>query len=266
MARKARLPFFRFFPTDYRNDPNVLALTHEARGIYMDLLCAAWDAPEPGVLPGNDYILTGLAGTTPEVWQRVKVPISRCFDTQDGHWIQKRMRAEHAAQDRNVEARKKAGKAGAQALWAQRNEKHAHGNASANAKRMDDGSLVPRVLGSQEKSQKTIARSRSLTEMASFAAWYAAFPRHVERQRAARAYAKAIATGVSAAVLLSGAVAYAAERQGEEVRYTKHPASWLNAGCWADEPTNGPAEDEQEATRRRIAAKIAERRARENAS
>jgi hypothetical protein len=31
---------------------------------------------------------------------------------------------------------------------------------------------------------------------------------------------------------------YAAERAGQPPKYTKHPATWLKGGCWADEPTN----------------------------
>jgi hypothetical protein len=28
---------------------------------------------------------------------------------------------------------------------------------------------------------------------------------------------------------------YAAERRGEDPRFTKHPATWLRKGCWSDE-------------------------------
>jgi hypothetical protein len=34
---------------------------------------------------------------------------------------------------------------------------------------------------------------------------------------------------------------YAAERTGEDDKYTKHPATWLNAECWKDAPTASPA-------------------------
>lgn len=29
---------------------------------------------------------------------------------------------------------------------------------------------------------------------------------------------------------------YAGERSGEDPTFTKHPSTWLNAGCWADQP------------------------------
>ena len=29
---------------------------------------------------------------------------------------------------------------------------------------------------------------------------------------------------------------YAAQRDGEDPQFTKHPATWLNGKCWTDEP------------------------------
>jgi hypothetical protein len=36
--------------------------------------------------------------------------------------------------------------------------------------------------------------------------------------------------------IIAGAKRYASQRQGQEARYTKNPATWLNAGAWLDEP------------------------------
>ena len=68
-----------------------------------------------------------------------------------------------------------------------------------------------------------------------FAEWYAVYPRHVARDAAAAAYGRAVKR-VSAEVLLAGARRYRAECAGTEAHYVAHPASWLNAGRWADEP------------------------------
>ncbi len=37
-------------------------------------------------------------------------------------------------------------------------------------------------------------------------------------------------------VLLSAAKNYARSRLGKEMQYTKHPTTWLNGGCWDDDP------------------------------
>jgi hypothetical protein len=69
-----------------------------------------------------------------------------------------------------------------------------------------------------------------------FEAWYAQYPRYVARGAAEKAYAKA-RTIASAEELFAGAMRYAAERQGQDPQYTKHPATWLSAKGWLDEPT-----------------------------
>lgn len=70
-----------------------------------------------------------------------------------------------------------------------------------------------------------------------FATWYTAYPVHAARRAAARAYRSALGRGASPAVLLAGAVKYAAMcRETDRPRdKTKHPATWLNADCWMDE-------------------------------
>lgn len=77
-------------------------------------------------------------------------------------------------------------------------------------------------------------KPKSTAEPEGFAEWYAAYPRREARAAAARAYAKAV-QAVPAAELLAGAKRYAAARAGQDPRYTAHPATWLNAGRWADE-------------------------------
>src|SRR6516164_6037085 len=46
-----------------------------------------------------------------------------------------------------------------------------------------------------------------------------------------------------AETIIAGAKRYAIERANEPPKYTKHPARWLRAGSWTDEPAasaNGP--------------------------
>lgn len=77
--------------------------------------------------------------------------------------------------------------------------------------------------------------------MSDFDEFWKAYPRRVEKITARTAYDKALKVA-TATQILQGAMRYAAERQGQNPRFTKHPASWLNAGCWDDEPigkTNG---------------------------
>lgn len=68
-----------------------------------------------------------------------------------------------------------------------------------------------------------------------FENWWCQYPRRVGKGQALKAYGYA-KLKTDAATLLNGAMRYAAERTGEDVRFTKHPATWLNGQCWLDEP------------------------------
>lgn len=79
-------------------------------------------------------------------------------------------------------------------------------------------------------------KPRRAEEPEGFAEWYTAYPRHSGRDAAARAYAAALRRGATRDELFAGAQRYATERAGEPAEFTKLPATWLNAGCWKDEP------------------------------
>ncbi len=68
---------------------------------------------------------------------------------------------------------------------------------------------------------------------AEFAVWWAAFPKRVAKEDAREAYDLARAS-IDCATLLAGAARYARERDGKDHQFTKHPATWLRKGCWAD--------------------------------
>ena len=70
------------------------------------------------------------------------------------------------------------------------------------------------------------------------------YPRRVAKEAAAKGFAAAVKRGVEPEQLIQGARRYAAERAGQEPRFTKHPATWLNGGCWEDEPPGGAVIDQ----------------------
>ena len=80
-----------------------------------------------------------------------------------------------------------------------------------------------------------------------FDRWYAIYPKHRARGKARKAFERIIRSGKATVdELIAGATRYAAERQGQEQRFTKDPATWLNGECWADEalPHFEPAQNE----------------------
>lgn len=64
--------------------------------------------------------------------------------------------------------------------------------------------------------------------------FWQAYPRKTEKLKAMKTLAALRKSGsVTFANLMAGVRAYAAA--GLSQQYTKHPTTWLNAGCWADE-------------------------------
>ena len=85
------------------------------------------------------------------------------------------------------------------------------------------------------------------------------YPRKAGKKTAVKAFGKAVKEGAVPRDIIAGAMRYGAERDGEEGRYTKHPSTWLNAGCWEDEPVPQGANTRQ-SNQRMSASEFAQRR------
>lgn len=69
-----------------------------------------------------------------------------------------------------------------------------------------------------------------------FGAFWVVYPKKKDREEAKRAWIAAIERGADPKQMVNAATAYARERGQEDPRYTKFPATWLNKGCYDDEP------------------------------
>lgn len=93
-----------------------------------------------------------------------------------------------------------------------------------------------RGLRKEREREREVEREVKTSPIPSdeFVDWYTAYPRHESKGPAKIAYAKA-RKRASAETLLAGAERYAAD-PNREAKYTKLPATWLNADGWEDEP------------------------------
>src|SRR5262245_31027190 len=107
-----------------------------------------------------------------------------------------------------------------------------------------DGSLRAFKSKKEKSKRKNQTHGPPDSDDESFQKFWALYPRRVAKLAARRAFDKAIASGADPDALIAGAQRYAVERAGEPVKFTKHPATWLNAGCYDDEPPGVPIIDE----------------------
>jgi hypothetical protein len=73
-----------------------------------------------------------------------------------------------------------------------------------------------------------------------FGAFWSNYPKKRNREEAKQAWIAAIRRGVDPQHMVDGAQRYARERAGEDPQFTKYPATWLNKGCYDDEPDAPP--------------------------
>lgn len=93
-------------------------------------------------------------------------------------------------------------------------------------------SAVPvQTKGSSEKTDHHIE---------AFGAFWSNYPKRRDREAAKKAWIAAIERGVEPKHIVDAAQGYARERFGQDPKYTKYPATWLNKGCYDDEPDPEP--------------------------
>ena len=63
-------PAFQFYPGDWRRDTQVQMANMETRGVWIEMLCCMWDAPERGKITGTVFELARLLGCDEHVLNR----------------------------------------------------------------------------------------------------------------------------------------------------------------------------------------------------
>lgn len=73
-----------------------------------------------------------------------------------------------------------------------------------------------------------------------FGAFWLTYPKRRAKEEARKAWIAAIDRGADPQHIVTAAKDYAHERHGQDPKYTKYPATWLNKGCYDDEPDPQP--------------------------
>ena len=101
------LPWFSWYPSDFRGSPHVALMSFAARGAYRELLDVSW-----GVGPIKDpRKAIKLLGGSPALWDE----IAPCWTEGPDGWTQERLEVERELALQRTEKASKAGKASARA-------------------------------------------------------------------------------------------------------------------------------------------------------
>lgn len=222
----ADFPALPLFTDAYLADTRHLST--EEHGAYLLLLFEAWRRPEC-CLPDNDALLARLAGLSAERWAQIKTTVMALWE-RDGRkktWSQKRLLKERAyVAQKSASQRDKAVK-----RW--NGDKKT--DATALHLQCPEDAPTPTPTPIKKERGKPLSLAPD-----GFEEFWQAVPRKVAKDKALPAYAKALRKA-DARTLIEGMRRYAQSRIGEDPQYTAHPASWLNAGRWQDEPLSKDA-------------------------
>jgi len=89
----------------------------------------------------------------------------------------------------------------------------------------------PQAVAAPDETQQQ--RNQYLDQ---FGAFWLTYPKKKAREEAKKAWIAAIERGADPQHIVAASTTYARERAGEDPKYTKYPATWLNKGCYDDEP------------------------------
>ena len=119
---KDSLPTLPLDVEDFASDGKVEAMTTEAVGAYILLICKAWRESPPGSLPDDDLVLARWARLAPGDWSEVRSSVLAAFALgADGRYHQKRMRREYEKIVRVESAKTASAKRAASARWERTN-------------------------------------------------------------------------------------------------------------------------------------------------
>jgi DNA segregation ATPase FtsK/SpoIIIE-like protein len=103
----------------------------------------------------------------------------------------------------------------------------------------------PTVAANQPEKPVASVQTKSGSEkkdhhLEAFGAFWLTYPKRRDKEAAKKAWTAAIERGAEPQQMVDAAKTYAQERKDQEPKYTKYPATWLNNGCYDDEPDTPP--------------------------
>jgi uncharacterized protein YdaU (DUF1376 family) len=223
-------PWVRFFPSDWLGSTRGLSAAEA--GIYINLLANMYERLAP--LTDDTSRLARLCGASNSSFKATleRLEAEGKIVRKDGGLWNDRVEKEIAYRSEKSEV----GKFAADERWKKNKQKQAVDSADAmQSQCVGNANQKPDTRDKEDtdvssKSQK--AAQTKLRKM-QFEAFWGIYPRLVGKGAAEKALYKALEIA-SFDVIMAGVKRYAAQRQGQDPQYTKHPATWLHQECWSD--------------------------------
>lgn len=251
-------PWSKFFWADWESDQELGLCSVAAQGLWMRMLCLAARSRKPGYVmiadrPASTEDLSRIIHEEPQRTEELIAELeTNGVFSRDRSGIIYSRRMVREAKKRKASA--KGGKIGGRTSADNKTGIHAtpehtpRSTPDATPPPMDKArfhipearSQKPDISQANGHASPSSKPKVGKSELNGFEQFWAAYPRKAAKGQARKAYAGALRKA-SAEQIAAGARRYARSRIGEDERFTKHPATWLNGECWADGGGNGAA-------------------------
>jgi uncharacterized protein YdaU (DUF1376 family) len=218
-----KLAYFPFYPDDWISSPKVMLMTMERRGIYITLLAHAWNFPG-GALPEDMSILQRFCHGARR--KNIEYVLETCFERR-GHegggvaWTNPRLLHERS---RSIVKHEKA------------SESVKYTKRYINKQSNDNQTIIERLSNQNQNQNQNYKEPKTNV---SFDAFWSAYPRHVAKVQAQKAWNKISPDDGLLHKILTSIEKYKTTDQWKKDngKFIPHAATWLNQRRWEDEIT-----------------------------
>lgn len=276
-------PSLQFYPADWKANAKLRRCSESARGAWLDILCLFHDSDDyglcywtledvarsagaalrsarelakKGVLKGADEGPVEYIHTPRHAGQDGD-PVT-LLKTQGPCWFSSRMLRDEWLRSRRGGATKftsdnQPNRSPEPSPNRRVGEPVGDGASSSTSSSQEEYNSNLRLESSDPPKPSPIkARKKQPEEPEGFQQFYETYPRRVRRRAAAKAFRSALARATLEEIL-TGTARASIEAVGKHQEFIAHPATWLNADGWKDEPatkeqTNGRVNGQHKAT------------------
>lgn len=220
-------------------------LTTEEHGAYLLLLAAMWR--RNGWVPDDDKDNARILGLTPSKWRRIKARLMETvsgFVVKDGKITQEKLQKTWENTQEKIDKNRANGAKGGRPSSIKNNDLgKANGSVSVNPNQS---------IPEPEPEPDNISSPKEVKDSdLSFDEFWEMVPRKVGKGAARKAWKSALKKAGKEEII-SGMSRYCEEQEGKDPKFIAHPATWLNAERWSDEPSREVANSNRETEAERV--------------
>ncbi len=228
----SRRPWMKFYPADWRADQALRICSLGSRGLWIECMAIMHEADPYGYLTINgkvldDAALARLVGSNADEVEGMMQELETAgVFSRNRHAViySRRM----IRDEKRAKIAREVGKTGGNPSLGKQKQNSTRDNPPVNRDGAEGVNLRSKKLDTRKKEPPLPPKGGE----ADFDIWYEAYPRHVARGAAEKAYrtARKIA---DAETLLTSVEMY--RQTKPDYADWKHPATWLTGKCWLDE-------------------------------